>query len=446
MNRFLKAPIGVLFVLALSPVPVFAQLCPYEPLGELKGETAVCAIAAYNFQQGSTNQSTVDSSSGTSFTTYDGLGLFGGQLPQPSNILPPFRSSSEIVVLGTSESASGIRIEQRGRLALAPRADDTAFSQTGAFESHARVTFTPFKPGDSSNSNVNVTVNFVHQFRLTDDAAGGGDSGQANVGATVMLRNANELHLMDDIAGSASLNVDNGENPNLWNAFEAGGSSAACGDGCQDVSVQLQREAMVPANQPVSVDAYTFGLADNYASDQAGTVYSADNLNTAIISISSADPDVRFAVAGDLPTVDINAGMNDAWYDPTTNGQGLLMTVFSESKQMFVAWFTYDVERPAQDVTAILGDPGHRWLTAQGPYEGNTANLTIFVTKGGTFDSAEPAASTDPAGDGTMTVTFKDCETGIATYEIASLGISGEVPIQRIVNDNAALCETLNGL
>ena len=45
-----------------------------------------------------------------------------------------------------------------------------------------------------------------------------------------------------------------------------------------------------------------------------------------------------------------------------------------------------------------------------------------------------------------MAVTFKDCETGIVTYVIASLGISGEVPIRRIVNDNAALCETLDTL
>jgi hypothetical protein len=135
--------------------------------------------------------------------------------------------------------------------------------------------------------------------------------------------------------------------------------------------------------------------------------------------------------------------MNDAWYNPATNGQGLLMTVFPDSQQMFIAWFTYDVERPAEDITAILGEPGHRWLTAQGPYEGNTANLTIFVTEGGVFDAPEPPASTDAAGDGTMTVTFKDCKSGIVTYEINSLGLSGEIPIQRIVNDNAALCDSL---
>ena len=56
----------------------------------------------------------------------------------------------------------------------------------------------------------------------------------------------------------------------------------------------------------------------------------------------------------------INAGLNDAWYDPATAGQGFLIAVFPEISQMFVAWFTFDIERPPQDVTAMLGDPGHR--------------------------------------------------------------------------------------
>ncbi|MCJ7815008.1 MAG: SGNH/GDSL hydrolase family protein, partial [Xanthomonadales bacterium] len=91
----------------------------------------------------------------------------------------------------------------------------------------------------------------------------------------------------------------------------------------------------------------------------------------------------------------INAGLNDAWFNRATNGQGFLIAVFPNSKQMFVAWFTFDTQRPPEDVTAFLGEPGHRWLTAQGPYDGDTAKLTIFVTEGGVFDAAQPTASTD---------------------------------------------------
>ncbi len=141
---------------------------------------------------------------------------------------------------------------------------------------------------------------------------------------------------------------------------------------------------------------------------------------------------------------EINAGLNDAWYYPVTTGQGFLITVFPDIKQMFVAWFTFDTERPPDDVTAQLGGPGQRWLTAQGPYDGRVAEMTIFVTTGGVFDSAQPPITTDAEGDGTLTIEFSDCETGMVHYEITSLGISGNIPIERTTLDNVALCEALS--
>jgi len=140
----------------------------------------------------------------------------------------------------------------------------------------------------------------------------------------------------------------------------------------------------------------------------------------------------------------MNAGLNDAWYSPATNGQGFPITVFPEIKQVFLAWFTFDTERPPENVGAFLGEPGHRWLTAQGPYEGDTATLTIYVTEGGVFNSTEPVPETDLDGDGTMILEFADCTEGLVKYEITSLSISGKIPIQRIVQDNVALCETLS--
>lgn len=143
-------------------------------------------------------------------------------------------------------------------------------------------------------------------------------------------------------------------------------------------------------------------------------------------------------------TFTINSGLNDAWFNFDTNGQGFLITVFPDIKEMFLAWFTYDTERPPEDVTANLGEPGHRWLTAQGPYDGDTANLTIFVTKGGVFDEVEPVATTDLDGDGTLTVEFADCTEGLVNYVITSLDISGTIPIRRLSEDNVMLCESLN--
>jgi len=176
-------------------------------------------------------------------------------------------------------------------------------------------------------------------------------------------------------------------------------------------------------------------MADSCNADGSESQFGATGLdNDGDGQRDADDSDCQAAV------IAINAGMNDAWYNPATNGQGFLITVFEDSGLVFLAWFTYDVERPPEDVTAILGDPGHRWVTAQGPFEGDTAVLNVTVTSGGVFDSPEPAVENTP--DGTMTIIWHDCNSATLTYNIPSAG-QGEIPLQRIVTDNVALCESL---
>lgn len=160
--------------------------------------------------------------------------------------------------------------------------------------------------------------------------------------------------------------------------------------------------------------------------------------------VASNRGDHKIRVYENIGTV-INSGFNDAWYNPATSGQGFLMTVFPNLQQMFVAWFTYDTERPPDDAEATLGEPGHRWLTAQGPYNGNTATLSVYVTEGGVFDASDPPANNDGVARGTMTIEFADCNEGMVTYELTSPSVSGEIPIKRITGDNVALCEALAG-
>lgn len=137
----------------------------------------------------------------------------------------------------------------------------------------------------------------------------------------------------------------------------------------------------------------------------------------------------------------INPGLSDAWYYPDTAGQGFFITVLEDSGIVFLAWFTYDVERPPEDATAILGEPGHRWITAQGPINGSTAVMDVYVSSGGIFDSPEPAVG-PPDAVGTMIIEWTDCNTGTVTYDIPGIG-QGVIPIQRVVTDNVALCEAL---
>jgi hypothetical protein len=142
------------------------------------------------------------------------------------------------------------------------------------------------------------------------------------------------------------------------------------------------------------------------------------------------------------PPLKINAGLNDAWFEPATAGQGILHIVFPEIESIFVAWFTYDTERPPEDVMAILGEPGHRWLTAQGGYEGDTELLDIYLTQGGVFDSNNPPPDL-PEVVGTMTIEWCSCERGRLAYNMPAQNLSGIIELERITPDNVALCEAL---
>jgi hypothetical protein len=60
------------------------------------------------------------------------------------------------------------------------------------------------------------------------------------------------------------------------------------------------------------------------------------------------------------PPFHINAGLNDAWFEPATTGQGFFHVVFPDIELVFLSWFTYDTERPPDDVTAIRPGGNHR--------------------------------------------------------------------------------------
>jgi hypothetical protein len=145
------------------------------------------------------------------------------------------------------------------------------------------------------------------------------------------------------------------------------------------------------------------------------------------------------------PIFTINAGLNDAWYDPLTDGQGFFITVFPDLGAVSIAWFTYDTELPPMDATANLGDAGHRWMTAAGLYSENQAVMNIVMTSDGLFDTPTDVQRTDPPGsDGTFILTFDSCNSGTVEYDIPSISMTGIVPIQRVAGDNIALCEALS--
>jgi hypothetical protein len=141
------------------------------------------------------------------------------------------------------------------------------------------------------------------------------------------------------------------------------------------------------------------------------------------------------------PAFTINAGLSDAWFNPATNGQGFFINVFPEIRQIFLGWFTYETERPPEDLASMLGEPGHRWVTAQGGYSGSSAVLEVWITEGGVFDSAEPPVERRPVGE--ILLEFSSCNSGTVAYDIPSIDRQGLVPIERLTLDNVALCHRL---
>ena len=78
---------------------------------------------------------------------------------------------------------------------------------------------------------------------------------------------------------------------------------------------------------------------------------------------------------------------------------------------------------------------------AQGGYDGATAELSVYSASGGVFDQSTPSPVLDRLGS--ISLDFEHCNNGTVTYDLPGIPASGVIPIQRVVLDNVALCETL---
>jgi plastocyanin len=183
-------------------------------------------------------------------------------------------------------------------------------------------------------------------------------------------------------------------------------------------------EATIPPNLPIG-EYFIGGIIDFVDSNGTNNV--------------AVDGVVILVVDGSGTAFIINNGLNDAWYNEATTGQGFFITVFPDIGSIFLAWFTYDTTRPPVDVVAFLGESGHRWLTAFGTYAGNVAVLDVELTEGGVFNSEQPMVS--QTAYGTIEIEFIDCNNAILRYDFPSLGLMGEIPITRIATDNVPRCQ-----
>ena len=139
--------------------------------------------------------------------------------------------------------------------------------------------------------------------------------------------------------------------------------------------------------------------------------------------------------AATTEAVDVNAGMDGAWVNEQTLGQGFLIDAHPNpdgGNFIFVAWFTYG------DDTAS----GQRWLTAQGDFTGSTAEIDIYESTGGSFNDAQLV---DTEQVGTMIIDFTDCSNAQLSYSLTDETLAGDMAISRLIPGGQALCEELAG-
>ena len=131
----------------------------------------------------------------------------------------------------------------------------------------------------------------------------------------------------------------------------------------------------------------------------------------------------------------INEGMDGAWFNPATPGQGILVDV--DEDFFFLAWFTYDPMAVATD-----GEDAHRWYTAQGridrSIDDSGAELALFETRGGFFNSASETVTEET---GTASISFSTCTNADFSYAFSG-GRSGSFALERLAPD--VLCEPLS--
>jgi hypothetical protein len=134
-----------------------------------------------------------------------------------------------------------------------------------------------------------------------------------------------------------------------------------------------------------------------------------------------------------IEAVDINAGMDGAWFDSNTSGQGFFMDAHPDPEggnTLFVSWFTYGNTNAS----------GQRWLTALGSFDGSVADIDVHETTGGSFDDPQAPSTTKV---GTMSIDFTDCSNAQLSYSLPADPAAGDITITRVIAGAQALCEEL---
>ncbi|MBD8525639.1 hypothetical protein [Pseudomarimonas arenosa] len=127
------------------------------------------------------------------------------------------------------------------------------------------------------------------------------------------------------------------------------------------------------------------------------------------------------------------------WYEPGSNGQGLLVDYNASQGQLLGAWFTY-AEADLFDASGL------RWFTLQGSLAANAgrAELEIYRNRYGAFDD-QPVTPAERVGSAELQL--RNCSQLILSYRFDDgelAGQRGTVPLTRL-SPNVFDCENADG-
>lgn len=122
--------------------------------------------------------------------------------------------------------------------------------------------------------------------------------------------------------------------------------------------------------------------------------------------------------------ININAGLSGTWHDNQIPGQGLFLDVIPVNNTLFAGWFTYLPESKT--------DQNQYWLTLQGPYSGSVAELTIFKTNQGQFNTSSSILNI-PVGFASLI--FESCTDANFTFQLNEFDRQDTIHLNRVTPD-----------
>ena len=176
---------------------------------------------------------------------------------------------------------------------------------------------------------------------------------------------------------------------------------------------------------------------DADTNDGAGGLITLTRLTPSTDPCTLADGSAAPAQNANPPASGFDSHQSGSWFDPTTSGQGMQLTIVpagnGSAGLVFAAWFTFDPAGKSDDPM------NQHWFTLQGDLSsaaGGKVTLPIYRIIGGAFD-ATPTSNYSAVGHATLTM--QACDTAQLDYQFdttavahAFAGLNGSMRLAKI--------------